>query len=233
VLTAADPAALEWDLFGDDLLAERGLALAEDDRRAVGEALAHQLEFADVVVLGGEPPAGPDRTRTLLSHLVRAEPDLRAVGALRPAGLLGPRIDDDRGDPRHARPTGAPDADGVWTLDFHSWRPLHPERLLAELPTLGEGWLRARGRFWLPTRPDTVAVWDGAGGQLSVGALGTWESPPETRVVVTGLDEDPARLREAFARALLTDTELARGLHRWTGAEDGFDEWLGAEDLSA
>ena len=235
VVAAVDPAALEWDLFGDDLLDERGLALAEDDRRAVGEALAHQLEFADVVAVGGDAPL-TRRTTAVLAHLVRRRPDLRPVDALLPADLVRTRraADDDRGDPRVPRHTGAADAGGVWTLDLHSWRPFHPDRLLDRIEGLGSGRLRGRGRFWLPTRPETVGVWDGAGGQLSLGSLGTWGAKAaDTRLVVTGLGEDPTRVREAFEASLLTDAELSRGLARWAGRDDGFDPWLGERRLSA
>lgn len=43
VVALADADSLREDLFGDDLLAERDLALGEIDRRSVGEALARQL----------------------------------------------------------------------------------------------------------------------------------------------------------------------------------------------
>lgn len=42
--------ALQQDLFGDDTLVERGLELTADDERSVGEALAAQIEQADLVV---------------------------------------------------------------------------------------------------------------------------------------------------------------------------------------
>ena len=43
------------DLLGDDTLAERGLRWADGDARSVGEALAAQLEYSDLLVLAGEP----------------------------------------------------------------------------------------------------------------------------------------------------------------------------------
>lgn len=48
--TVVDLDALQQDLFGDDTLAERGLELTPDDERSVGEALAAQIEQADLVV---------------------------------------------------------------------------------------------------------------------------------------------------------------------------------------
>lgn len=48
--TVIDVDTLQQDLFGDDTLVERGLELTADDERSVGEALAAQIEQADLVV---------------------------------------------------------------------------------------------------------------------------------------------------------------------------------------
>ena len=228
VLAVVDPAALEAGLFGDDLLVERGLALTEDDSRALGEALAHQLEEADAVVLTAAPD---ERADALLRHLHRAEPELLRLHE-DGAALLRPRrtgsVADGRGDVRAARPTGAADAAGIWTVELSSPLPFHPGRLLERLEELGGGRLRGRGAFWLPARPDAACAWDGAGGQLSIGDVGPWE-PGErrTHLVVTGTaEEDPGRVRAVFAELLATPDEAAELAA--SGADDGFEPWLGA-----
>lgn len=236
VLTTVDAATLEPDLFGDDLLAERGLELSADDRRAVGEVLAHQVEYADVLVTvddDGPPP----RAAALLAHLAPPATRVETLHALHPGALLDVRrpVVDDRGDLCRAAPvvTGH-DAHGFWTVDLDTWRPLHPDRLHESIEALAWGPLRGRGRFWLPTRPDTLAAWDGAGWQLSIGAVGTWRAAPRrTRLVVTGSDHDADLVCEAFDRALLTDAELARGLDWWAGRKDGFGPWLGDDREAA
>ncbi|MFC8797631.1 GTP-binding protein [Promicromonospora sp. NPDC057138] len=48
--TVVDTDTLQRDLFGDDTLVERGLELTSDDERSLGEALAAQIEQADLVV---------------------------------------------------------------------------------------------------------------------------------------------------------------------------------------
>jgi G3E family GTPase len=75
-----------------------------------------------------------------------------------------------------ARPAPAHAGDRSWTLELHTPRPLHPERLLERIEELGAGRLRARGVFWVPNRPDSACLWDGAGGQLAVGDLGPWHA---------------------------------------------------------
>jgi len=232
VVAAVDPATLLGDLFGDDLLAERGVGLSADDRRAVGEALVEQVEFADVVAVPTTPGA---RQGGVLAHLIAAQTTIKPIDVLDVHALLhARRMDGDpRGDLLQASPTGAPDGDGVWTLDLRSPRALHPERLLTVLEVLAIGPLRGRGVFWLPTRPDTVCAWNGAGGQLSVGSVGRWGHERRTHLVITGVDHDPQPLRRAFHDALLTDAETSAGPSRWTGRPDGLDAWLGESRMSA
>lgn len=57
------------DLVGDDTLAERGLCWAPGDERSVGEALAAQIEYSDVVVAAGaEGTAGAELVEHLRAH---------------------------------------------------------------------------------------------------------------------------------------------------------------------
>ena len=99
---------------------------------------------------------------------------------------------------------------------------------------LGTGRIRSRGHFWLPSRPRTACVWDGSGGQLSIGDLGSWgDVVPETRLVVTGNDpEERDRIAATFAEVVMTDDE-ARTASAWVGTEDGFGPWLGETDAAA
>ena len=233
-LAAASAARAAEDLLGDDTLAERDLRWADGDARSVGEALAAQLEYSDLLVLeGGEDCAGAE----LVEHL-RA-PEQRVVRdpfALSAREVLGGRHDHAAGlrrrDARCVEPYGGPTVHGTWTLDLHSVRPLHPQRLLENIEALGGGRLRGRGRFWVPDRPESICQWDGAGGQVSIGAVWrTGRKLPTTHLVVTGQDPaDLPRVRDAFARCLLTEAEWAEGLAPWLGAEDPLAPWLGDRD---
>ena len=233
-LAAASADRAAEDLLGDDTLAERDLRWADGDARSVGEALAAQLEYSDLLVLeGGEDCAGAE----LVEHL-RA-PEQRVVRdpfALSAREVLGGRHDHAAGlrrrDARCVEPYGGPTAHGTWTLDLHSVRPLHPQRLLENIEALGGGRLRGRGRFWVPDRPESICQWDGAGGQVSIGAVWrTGRELPTTHLVVTGQDPaDLPRVRDAFARCLLTEAEWAEGLAPWLGAEDPLAPWLGDRD---
>lgn len=135
-----------------------------------------------------------------------------------------------RRDVRYVEPYGGAVAHGTWTLDLSSERPFHPDRLLENIEELGSGRLRGRGRFWVPDRPDSICQWDGAGGQVSIGAV--WRTDrelPTTRLVVIGIDPaDRPRVHDAFGRSLLTAREWEAGLAPWLGTEDLLAPWLGA-----
>ncbi|MFF3066288.1 CobW family GTP-binding protein [Oerskovia sp. NPDC057915] len=126
---------------------------------------------------------------------------------------------------------GQDPATGTWTLELASDLPFDPERLLHQVRRLGTGRLRSRGVFWVPNRPDSMCAWDGAGGQLSIGAVGTWDDTvPRTRLVITGAADsadDRAALATAFDEILATREEVADGGLRWLGREDVLAPWLG------
>ncbi|GAB6985812.1 CobW family GTP-binding protein [Nocardioides pyridinolyticus] len=229
VVTAVDGPGVVDDLLGDDLLAERGDHSSEEDRRGVGEVAAAMVEYADVVVTDGT--AEPDGVELLVAL---ARPDatiVRGVEHLDAAALLAGIHDHERTsawtDAVRSTPLPRAGWDHVWRRELVSPLPFHPERLLGDLARLGGGRHRSRGCFWLPTRPDRVVAWDGAGGQLSIGNGEPWGTrPPLTRLVLTGVGTPPAGLADAFGSMLLTpDEAAARG--SWRTAEDGFEPWLG------
>lgn len=232
------------DLLGDDTLAERGLRWAADDHRSVGEALAAQIEYSELIVIDGEDGGdrgGIDRDCAagleLIEHL-RAPDQLLALSLhdLDVDVVLGGRLDHEAGlrrrDPREVRPYGGPTAHGTWTLELSSARPFHPRRFLDRIEDLGSGRMRGRGCFWVPDRPDSVCQWDGAGGQVSVGVVAAaGHDLPSTHLVITGVDAaDAPRVRRAFAHCLLTQEEWRAGLSSWLGVPDVLAPWLGERE---
>lgn len=230
VLAALDGSGVVDDLLGDDLLAERGVATSDEDRRGVAEVACALVEYADVVCLTEEPDP---QERTLLGVLARPRVPLVADPSLldAPALVAGVHrhqaaeawVADVRREPLPCVP-----GRGVWQLDLRSDRPFHPLRFQDELAILGGGPRRSRGCFWLPTRPDDVCVWAAAGGQASVGSTQQWgRDQPLTRIVVVGFDDDAGRLRGAFERSLLTDEEIRSRGRIWEESWDGLEPWLG------
>jgi G3E family GTPase len=222
------------DLLGDDLLDERGLAMTPDDRRAVGEALGAQVLHADVVVTSGNAREHP--TASALVDSVRGVDSLRVDGLHRAdlAAMMSAShslaAGDARADPLNMTPRPQVPGRAVWSLELLSARPFHPDRLLDRIEELGGGRLYSRGVFWVPTRPDSLCIWEGAGGQLSIGEQGPWPhgTAPRTRLVIVGAGDEAPRLRSAFVDSLMTREEWARGLATWLGRPDVLAPWLGS-----
>jgi G3E family GTPase len=230
VLGAVDGGRLVDDLLGDELLCERGIHTAEDDRRGVAEVGTAQVEYADAVTVVGAADAAE---LDLVRALARPGATVLADGdTLEPARLLGGIHEHAAAEAWAAQvrngPLPAIDGAHVWRLDLRSDRPFHPERLYEDIEAIGGGPRRSRGCFWLPTRATVACVWDGAGGQLSIGvAEPRGRRRPFTRIVVTGMDDGRDEVAAAFERCLLTDDEVrGRGMY-WEAVGDGFEAWLG------
>lgn len=230
VIAAMPAQNLEHDLLDDDLLHERGWHSKPFDERGVGETACALIEYADLVVLDGDPGgSGVDLVRAL------ARPDATTVTGcdqVDTAGLL-------RGRHVHettqawssvVRTAAMPALTGgrAWRLELSSMRAFHPDRLLDQIERLGAGKHRSRGCFWVPTRPGVVLEWSGAGGQLSIGSCDDWgRRMPQTKLAFTGLGEVPPDLPRAFDELLLTTEEAHRAQAAWAVPEDGLEPWLG------
>ena len=65
---------------------------------------------------------------------------------------------------------------------YRARQPFEPEKILAVLNGDLPGVIRAKGHFWIATRPDWVAEFSLAGALSSVKPLGTWwASVPQDR----------------------------------------------------
>ncbi len=228
VALAADD--LLGDLLGDDLVHERDLPVRDDDDRGVAEVACAMVEYADVVAVADRLD---DDERRFLSALARpgvpvVESFSEVDAARLAAGVHHHRRTEAWVAPVRRYELPEVDPAGAWVLEVESDRPFHPDRLRDAIATLGGGPRRSRGCFWLPSRPDQILVWDGAGGQLSVGSTDTWGSgTPLTRITVVGLDDGRDELDHAFRSCLLTDAEMAERGPFWEITEDGFEPWLG------
>lgn len=230
VVAALEGETLIEDLLGDDLLYERGLHSFDGDDRGVGEAGSAIIEYADHVAFSG---TALDKGSALVSALAR--PGVPVVGdasGLDTRALLADmrrhRVAESWVAEVRRAPICPAAHDDVWTVDLESDLPLHPDRLLETIESIGGGPRRSRGCFWLSSRPGRVCGWQGAGGQLSVGSVGSWgASKPVTRITVTGLDEGADDIRRAFEQCLITRPEAASRGTRWEVTHDGFEPWLG------
>lgn len=252
VVTAVDPARWLDLATGDDDLAAHRLADLPDDERTMAQLVVGQAEFADVLVLAG--PAEPWELARATAVLSRLNPRARRVdrpgrevllddlahGARRgmPEDPFAPLLD---GEP------ALESAAGVRLVTFLARRPFHPDRLHTAIDVLLDGVVRARGRIWLATRPESVLWLGSAGGGLEIGHAGTWlaagedwaAASPDRRaaadlrwhprwgdraqeVAILTIDADPDAIVATLRGALLTDDEIAAGPRAWRRLPDPF-----------
>ena len=188
MVTVVDAVNLLRDFSSHDFLNERGEALGEADERTLVNLLTDQIEFADVIVLNKVADAGPERT----------DAARKIVKALNPVARLietdFARVPNDRifdtglfdFDRAHENPLWAqelygfadhtPETEeyGISSFVYRARRPFHPERVHAVLNGDLPGVIRAKGHFWLATRPNWVAEFSLAGAVSSVVPLGGW-----------------------------------------------------------
>lgn len=240
---ALDLSTAVEDLLHHVPLKELGLALFDEDERCTGEVLMSSVGYADIVATVGQGAAvsglGAERGADLASDLVE---HLRPLDTLRVEGLgalsrnllTGGRHDSDtaiaRIHPASTSAWGGPTTHGVWTLDLHSKRPLHPVRLAERIGELSIEGTCARGCFWLPSRPTAVCTWEVNGGSVSVGTAGEWEGEAFTHIIVTGVGDSATRTRieTSFREMLMTPAEMGHALD-WIDVDDGLSAWFPVE----
>lgn len=196
MVTVVDAVNLMRDFSSHDFLSDHGEVAGEGDDRTLVNLLVDQLEFADVVVLNKVSAASTDQVdaarkiiRSLNADAKIIEADYSEVSA---AEILNTGLFDF--EKAHEHPMWAkelygfadhtPETDeyGITSHVYRARAPFDPVKIHAFLNGDLPGVIRAKGHFWLVTRPDWVAEYSLAGALSSVAPLGTWwASVPQER----------------------------------------------------
>ena len=196
MVTVVDAVNLLNDYSSHDFLRDRGETLGEDDERTLVNLLVEQIEFADVVVLNKIEDAGSHKTKAARQIIRSLNADAQILEVNHsdvPANkILNTGLFDF--EKAHEHPMWAkelygfadhvPETEeyGVASFVYRARRPFVPEKIMTvqngDLP----GVIRAKGHFWIATRPEWVAEFSLAGALSSIRPLGTWwASVPENR----------------------------------------------------
>ncbi|MEP1353782.1 MAG: GTP-binding protein [Tateyamaria sp.] len=188
MVTVVDAVNLLNDYSSHDFLRDRGETLGEEDDRTLVNLLVEQIEFADVVILNKVTDAGPERTdaarkiiRSLNADAKIIETDHSDVAA---DAILDTGMFDFQKAHEHpmwakelygfADHTPETEEYGVASFVYRARLPFIPEKILGVLNGDLAGVIRAKGHFWISTRPGWVAKFSLAGALSSVKPLGTW-----------------------------------------------------------
>jgi G3E family GTPase len=260
MVTVVDAANLLADYSSADLLADRGLQRDNEDKRTLIDLLVDQIECADVVVINKISDASEEMLAEVRKTVAALNPDARQVetdfGAVSLATVLNTGLFDEAKASAHplwhkelySPGEHVPETEeyGVSSFVYRTRRPFDPLRFRAFLDDPWSGVIRAKGHFWLATRPRVVGLMSAAGAQRRCEPMGIWwaavprEDWPDhdefrrhiesrwddawgdrrQELVFIGVGMD-----EAGLRAALDDCLASPDPRDWSNLEDPFPAW--------
>jgi len=188
MVTVVDAVNLLKDFSSHDFLSDRGETLGDEDERSLVNLLTEQIEFADVILLNKVTDAGRERTEAARKIIKALNPDAQLIETDR-SRVCAERIFDTGlfdFETAHEHPLWAkelygfadhvPETEeyGVSSFVYRARRPFDPAKVHDVLNGDLPGVIRAKGHFWVATRPNWVAEFSLAGAMSSVVPLGGW-----------------------------------------------------------
>jgi G3E family GTPase len=264
MVTVVDAVNLLKDYSSHDFLRDRGEVAGEGDDRALVDLLVEQIEFADVVILNKISDAGThdiDLARKIIKAL---NPDADVIEADFGRVPLARVLDTGHFDFASAEQhplwfkelngfrDHVPETEeyGIRSFVYRARRPFAPERLQGFIGQSWPGVVRAKGFFWLATRPHHVGEISQAGALVRTGKRGLWwAAVPKHRwpdhpewaqqmqayldpvwgdrrqeIVFIGCDPmDEAAIRAALDACLVAEAAFEPAL--WRSLPDPFPSW--------
>jgi G3E family GTPase len=268
MITVVDAASLLKDYASTDFLRDRGETLGDEDNRTLVDLLVDQIEFADTIVLNKVSATSPENLdaarkiiRALNAEAVLIETDFAQVAT---GEVLGTgRFDFDKA---HEHPLWYKELNGfsdhipeteeygIRSFVYRARQPFDPAKLQAFINQPLHGVVRAKGFFWLATRPDHVGEFSMAGALVRTEKRGLWWSaaPREywpddpqwhkamqpyfdpvwgdrrQELVFIGCDPmDEAAIKHALDACLVDAPALMPGL--WRNLPDPFPSWSASQ----
>ncbi len=266
MVTVVDAANLLKDYASTEFLSDRGETAGEGDARAVIDLLVDQIEFADIIVINKTDAVDAGRLDTVRRVVASLNPDADIVEtafgrAPQDRILETGRFDFEKAESHplwakelydFAGHTPETEAYGVEHFVYRARAPFDPVKLHAFFNQPWENVIRAKGHFWIATRPDWVGEMSQAGAMVRHQGLGRWwAAVPRERwpdgtmfetliaktwdgvwgdrrqeLVFIGIGMDEAAIR-ARLDACLVDGATASGFAPalWRTMDDPFPTW--------
>ena len=190
MVTVVDAANLLANYSSHDFLRDRGEVAGPDDNRTLVDLLVEQIEFADVIVLNKVSTASAKQRQIVRSIVRSLNSDARILeadfGKVALADVLETNLFNFEKAQTHPRwfkelngfRDHVPETEeyGVRSFVYHARRPFHPARFQAFCNAAWPGVIRAKGFFWLATRPNFVGELAQAGAFVRTTRRGYWWS---------------------------------------------------------
>jgi G3E family GTPase len=270
MVTVVDAANLLRDYSSTDFLKDRGESLGPEDNRPLVNLLVEQIEFADVVVLNKIDAATPEQVDAGRKIIHSLNPDADIVETTLGQVDLDRVLNTHRFDYEKAQEhplwfkelygfaEHRPETEeyGIRSFVYRARRPFHPYKFHAFINSPWPGVIRAKGHFWLATRPEWVGELSQAGALVRNEAMGFWwTNVPKERwpddpawrqhiakawdpvygdrrqeIVFIGSDMDEAAIRHRLDSCLVGDADAKEmPIKAWRRLPDPFPAWKRAE----
>jgi G3E family GTPase len=270
MVTVVDAVNLLKDYSSTDFLKDRGESLGDDDKRTLVDLLVEQIEFADVVVLNKIDDATPelrDAARKIIRSLNPEADIVETSFSNAPVEriLNTGRFDFERAQQHplwfkelygFADHTPETEEYGVKNFVYRARRPFDPAKFHQFLRETWAGVIRAKGHFWIATRPQWLGELSQAGAIVRTEGLGFWwanvpadrwpndpywrqslkknwsdiygDRRQEIVFIGTSMDEEAIRAR---LDACLVPGKPAMNIKEWEKLADPFPRWRRADEM--
>lgn len=188
MVTVVDAASLLRDYASHDFLRDRGETAGEDDERTLVDLLVDQIEFANVIVLNKLDVATPEQVSTARSIIRSLNAKAKLIETTNANVEMTEILDTGLFDfdEAHHHPTWfqelngfkdhVPETEeyGIRSFVYRARAPFDPAKVHAFFNQSWSGVVRAKGFFWLASRPEFVGELSQAGPLVRTEAVGYW-----------------------------------------------------------
>jgi G3E family GTPase len=176
------------DFGTNERLLDRNLTDTEGDDRTIVNLLTDQIEFANVIILNKTDLVDDYTTSLLTAAVKKLNPDAKIIrsefGRIDASQIINTGLFDFETAQHSAgwqkeleASLHIPETEeyGISSFVFRNSSPFHPERLWQYLnEEYPSGIIRAKGLFWLASRPNDALNFSQAGGSSRLESAGVW-----------------------------------------------------------
>lgn len=188
MVTVVDAAGLAGDYQSQEFLTDRGLGVDDTDVRPLVSLLVDQIEFADVIVLNKLDLATPEQVAAARAIIRSLNASAKVIETSEGDVPLSEILDTGLFDfgAAQSHPTWfqelngfkdhTPETEeyGIASFTYRARAPFDPEKLHAFFNAAWPNVIRAKGFFWLATRPQWVGELSQAGPLVRHEGIGFW-----------------------------------------------------------
>ena len=269
MVTVVDAANLINNYSSTDFLRDKGESLGEEDDRTLVDLLVEQIEFANVIILNKIDLISKEELKIVKAiikslnakaKVIETSQSKVDINEVMDTGLFD--IEEAEEHPLWAQElynfkdhTPETEEYGITSFVYRASEPFDPEKIYAFFNQAWPGVVRAKGFFWLATRPGFVGELSKAGAFISHQGFGRWwaavprEDWPDSKdfddhvrkywteeygdrrqeIVFIGLsdDMDEKHIRSELDQCLIKD--FAQSPNKYQDISDPFPGWFQEE----